>query len=193
MGFKKQFVQLDGTPKTYNTSRQGETFLYITGSGDDLVNGLRGKGAPLKIKGVSTGESKLMVGFLDDIFLKDGILFWNNGMEGDSISVEIVLPANTFFVSPTNTGNYDLDLANNPIPNATNTGSYMMYPIDITVNRFINRFEIQGTNEIGLVIESSDTAFIPKQLQIRLVLTSTSSNPDVSVRFVTEIYRESTV
>ena len=69
----------------------------------------------------------------------------------------------------------------------------MMYPVDVALNRFINRFEVVGTNDIGLTIESSDTAFIPKQLRMKLILASTSSNPDVIVRFVTEIYREATV
>jgi len=188
MGFKKQFVQLDGTPKTYNTSRQGETYLYITGAGDDLENNVRGNGAPFRL----VGPSELSVGFIDDIYLKDGVLFWTNATEGDNITVEIILPANTLFPSPTLTGNYDV-IDGELIENDTNTGKYIMYPIDIALNRFINKFEIQGTNDIGLVIESSDTALILKQLQLKLILNSTSDNQDVSVRFVTEIYREETV
>jgi hypothetical protein len=188
MGYKKQYVQLDGTPKTYNTSRQGETYLYITGSGDDLENNIRGAGPALKLN----GPGELSIGFLDDIYLKDGFLFWSNAIEGDTIGVDIILPANTLFPNPTNTGNYDY-INGEVIENNNNTGEYMMYPIDITLNRFINKFEVVGTNEIGLVIESSDTALIPSQLRMKIVLESLSSNQDVVVRFVTEIYREVTV
>ena len=87
MGYKKQFVQLDGTPKTYNTSRQGETYLYITGAGDDLTAQTRGNGPSLKLN----GPGELTIGFIDDIYLKDGFLFWSNAIEGDTISIEIIL------------------------------------------------------------------------------------------------------
>ena len=193
MAYKKQFVQLDGTPKTYNTSRQGETYLYITGAGDDLVNGVRGAGDAIKVKGCVNCINSKTIGFIDDIYLKDGIIFWNNAIEGDSITIEIILPANTMFVSPTNTGNYDIDEFGNVTPNTTNTGGYMMYTVDITTNRFINMFEIMGTNDLGLTIESSDTAFIPKQLLIKIITKSTSNNPDLLVRFSVELYREITV
>jgi len=187
MGFKKQFVQLDGTPKTYNTSRQGETYLYITGAGDDLVNGIRGEGAPFRVN----GPGELLVGFIDDIYLKDGVLFWRNATEGDEATVEIILPANTLFPNPKHTGNYDV-IDGTLVENTDSSGQYMMYDFDIIMNRFINRFEITGTNDYGLTIESSDTAFIPKQLLMKIKLTSISDNPDVVVRFVTEIYREVT-
>jgi len=193
MSYKKQFVQLDGTPKTYNTSRQGETYLYITSCGDDLENGIRGEGEQLKVKGCIDGINTQTIGFIDDIYLKDGIIFWNNAVEGDSITIEIVLPANTMFISPSNTGNYDIDYQGNITPNNSETGKYMMYPVDVSINRFINKFEIMGTNNLGLTIESSDTALIPKQLQIKIIANSTSKNPDLLVRFSVEIYRERTI
>lgn len=190
---EKFYIQRDGTRKTFTSPKQGDTNLYITSRGDDVVAGTRGNGETFVVQGVPDGEKTISIQFIDDVYIKDGVVLWQNAKLGDSISLEIVLPANTMFPSPTNTGNYDIDEYGTVVENTTNTGEYMMYPIDIVLNRFLNEVMIMGDNTIGYIIESADTALIPPQLKTRLKVKSTTNNPDLILTVSAEVYRKYTV
>lgn len=190
---EKFYVQRDGTRKMFTSPKQGDTNLYITSRGDNVENGTRGDGETLVVKGVPDGEKTISIQFIDDVYIKDGVVLWQNAKLGDSISLEIVLPANTMFPSPANTGNYDIDEYGNVIENTEGTGRYMMYPVDIVLNRFLNEVMILGDNTIGYIIESADTALIPKQLKTRLKVKSSTSNNDLVLTVSAEVYRNQTV
>ena len=192
MAITKKKTNKMGIPLINNTARQDSSYLYVTGAGDDLVNGVVGDGEKMLLQNASSGEVSAQTGFIEDIWLKDGYLFWSNAIIGDEVNLEIILPANTFFVNPKGQGNYDL-VNGAPSPNVANTGLYMMYPIDITLNRFVNRLDLVGTNDIGMAIESNDTAYVPTQLKFRFTATSDTKNPNLTVRFAMEIYRQTTV
>jgi len=190
---QKFYIQRDGTRKMFTSPKQGDTNLYITSRGDDVENGIRGKGEHLYVNGVPDGEKLISIQFIDDVYLKDGVILWQNAKLGDSMTLEIILPANTMFPSPTNTGNYDIDEYGNVVENNSATGKYMMYPIDITLNRFVNEVMIIGDNTVGYIIESADTALIPKQLKTQLRVNSDTNNPDLVLVVSAELYRKDTV
>ena len=193
MSINVTHTQRDGTLKIFASARQANTLLYLTARGDDLVNSKIGEGSPLLIQnnGIDT-ETSVETQFLDDVYLKDGYVYWQNASPGDSVSCEIVLPANTLFPSDNGTGNYDI-VDNVPVSNSSGTGNYIMYPIDIVVNRFVNRFLILGTNTVGTVLESQDTALIPKQLKFRFTHYTNTPNSNFAVAINLELYRDRTV
>jgi len=190
---EKFYIQRDGTKKMFSSPKQGDTNLYITSRGDDIENSTRGAGETLIVQGVPNGEKIISIQFIDDVYLKDGVILWQNAKIGDSMSLEIILPENTIFPSPTNTGNYDIDDYGNIVTNDNGTGKYMMYPIPVTLNRFVNEVMIIGDNTIGYIIESADTALIPKQLKTQLRVNSETSNPDLILTVSAELYRKNTV
>ncbi len=189
----KYYVQRDGTRKMFSSPKQGDTNLYITSRGDDIENGTRGNGNIFKIEGVPNGEETISIQFIDDVYLKDGTILWQNAKLGDSLSLEIILPENTLFPSPNGSGNYDVNEYGNVVENADGTGDYIMYPIPITLNRFVNSVMILGDNTVGYIIESADTALIPKQLKTRLRVNSETNNEDLIVVVSAEVYRKYTV
>jgi len=199
---KQRFLQHDGTEKFFTSPRQEGTYLNFTSCGDDLQNNLIGEGQNLSIDnsdGNKNTERIIETSFLDNIFLKDGIVFWQNADFGDTITLDIVLPANTPYLAEDNNGNaekksdgsYEI-ITSSAVPDETWTGSYFLFNVDVTMFRFVNKFQLIGTNTYGLVLESSDTAEIPKELKFRFVL-NTPSNSDVKVLINMEIYRENTV
>ena len=97
------------------------------------------------------------------------------------------------FPSPESTGNYDIDEYGNVSVNSEGTGKYMMYPIDIVLNRFLNEVMILGDNTVGYIIESADTALVPKQLKTRLKVKSATNNQDLVLTVSAEVYRKQTV
>lgn len=189
----KNYVQRDGTKRMYFSPKQGDTLLYITSRGDDVQNGVRGEGEELIIQGAPDGKNSVSAQFIDDVYIKDGTILWQNAKVGDSVSLEIVLPANTMFISPTRTGNYDIDSYGAVTPNDTGSGKYIMYPIPIILNRFVNKVSVLGDNTIGYIIESADTALVPKQLVMTLTVYSETSNPDLVLTVSAELYRDETV
>jgi len=193
MAFTKNYVQKDGTKKIYVSSRQGATYFYITGSGDDLENGVRGQGPLLKIKGTGDEVVTQDIGFIDDVYLKDGVLFWQNAVEGDLLTLSLILPAHTLFPAPEHNGNYDIDADGNLVENDDWTGAYIKVDYDLPLGVFINNIELIGDNTSGLFLDSADTAFISSKLRIRVTLKSESKNDQIVVRFISRLYRDKTI
>lgn len=77
-------------------------------------------------------------------------------------------------------------------PDSTWIGQYILFPIDVVLFRFINKFAVMGSNTHGLTIESSDTAEIQKELKIRFTLESPSLS-NVKAIINLETYREQTI
>lgn len=202
MARKIDYVQHDGTKKMLTTPRQEGTFLYFTGKGDDIAGNGIGKGARLIIEN-TTGEttSFMECAFIDNVFLKDGMAFWENAVFGDSVDMEIILPANQPMPAEAANGNADVVDANGTIsyitaaqvPDASWVGNYYLFPMDYTVHRFVNEFPLNGTNNMGTVLESSDTAEIENIFKFRITMHSPSSNMALKLYVMLELYRERTV
>ena len=193
MAKTQKYRQLDGTEKLYTTPRQEGTYLYFTGYGDDLTNQTIGNGQELSLNnsGGNT-ETSITFGFIDDVFIKDGVIFWDGCAWGDHVSLEIYLPANTFYKTPHSTGNFDL-VEGNYIANATWTGEYLALPTDYTLNRFVNGVPVNGDNPMGTLLESSDVDIISNVLRFKATLKSPSANTTSKVAFLIEMYRSRTV
>jgi hypothetical protein len=200
MAKKSRFLQHDKTEKMFTSPRQEGTYLYITSKGDDIANNIRGKGSSLIIDNTIDKSSTKIIEtqFIDNIFMKDGIIFWENAVLGDTISLELVLPANVPFLSETTTGNAVIIdgvptyITTSQIPDQTWTGTHIYFPMDVVLFRFVNEFCLIGTNYTGLTLESSDTAEIPKEFKIRLLLNSSTSS-DIKVIVNIETYRYRTI
>lgn len=89
-------------------------------------------------------------------------------------------------------GNYDLG-ETGLVPNENGTGDYIMYPVDVTLVRFVNEFMILGDNHRGFVVETNDTMLVPNILRFRARVKSKTSNSAYRVVFVLEFYREHSV
>ena len=193
MAKNSKIIQIDGTPKQYSSAKQGSsTRVYVTGRGDDLENQVRGTGQDFVIEGNGTESSSITFGFIDDLYIKDGYLFWENAVFGDSITLEVFLPANQPMPTKKKDGNYDL-IDGSLVANAENTGDFSMYPIDVTLVRFINEFKILGDNPRGFTIETNDTMQISSILRVRATLKSQTNNNAARVVFAIEFYRELSV
>jgi len=191
---KEQFKQFDGTDKISTTPRQEGTYLYFTGKGDDTVNQVVGGGIPLIIdnSGNTNLTKSIEFSFIDDVFMKDGIIFWENAVLGDNVTLEIYLPANTYYKTPHSTGNFDF-VDGQYVANATWTGEYLALPVDYTLQRFVNSVPIMGTNNVGTLLESADVDILSKELKFRAKLESPDRNQNLKIAFVMEMYRKSTV
>lgn len=201
MARKIDFVQHDGTKKMLTTPRQEGTFLYFTGKGDDLANGIVGKGNRLIIENLN-GDTELFMecSFLDNVFLKDGMAFWENAVFGDSVDMEIVLPANLPMPAEGSNGNAGVIdeqgtisyITASQTPDETWVGDFFLFPMDYVVHRFVNEFPLNGSNNIGTILESSDTAEIEKIFKFRITMHSPSGNMALKLYVMLELYRERT-
>lgn len=197
----RKSIHRDGTQKTFSSPSYDGTFLYFTGKGDSLTEGV-GKGDAFILtneEGVQYKE--IIAGYNEDVFLKDGYVFWQNATVGDSISLEIILPANTVFDSMEQQGNAGVVDENGTIsyitasqtPDETWVGTHLLFPIDVVLFRFVNHFSLLGTNEHGLLLESSDVAKVEQKLKFRLSFSSEAPNPNLVVSVLMEMYRENTI
>ena len=193
MAKQSNFVQMDGTPKIYVSSRQENSRLYYTSEFDDVVGGNRGGGASMLFRNTDAKEELILEGsFIDDIYLKDGYLMWEEAAVGDCVSMEIVLPANQPMPKAERDGNYDLT-DTGFVENTEGTGGYIMYPVDIIIDRFVNNLLILGTNTTGFIMTSSDTAILPNIFKVRMTISSPTTNVNLNVVVALETYREFTV
>jgi hypothetical protein len=201
MPTKRKSIHRDGTQKIFSSPSYDGTFLYFTGRGDSETEGI-GNGEAFRLtneEGVQYKE--IITGYNEDVFLKDGYVFWQNATVGDAVSLEIVLPANTVYPSLEQQGNAGIIDENGTIsyitasqtPDETWIGTHLLFPIDVTLFRFVNNFSLLGTNEHGLLLESSDVAKVNKELKFRLSFKSEAPNPNLVVSVLMEMYREHTV
>lgn len=200
MAKKSRFLQHDKTEKMFTSPRQEGTFLYFTSCGDDITNNIRGQGTKLLIDNsvARLNTTVIETQFIDRVFIKDGIVLWENAQIGDNITLEIVLPSMTPFRSETQQGNASFVngtctwITSSQMPDETWVGEYLLFPMDVVVFRFVNKFNIIGTNHVGLVLESSDAAEIEEFLKFRFTLDSPNGS-DIKILINLELYRENTI
>jgi hypothetical protein len=201
MARRSRYLQVDNTEKIHTSPRQEGTFLYFTGRGDSETEGI-GHGEAFRLTNENGDTYKeIITGFSETVFLKDGYVFWQNATVGDSVSLEVILPANTLYLSETQQGNAGVVDENGTIsyitasqtPDETWVGTHLLFPIDVTLFRFVNNFSLVGTNEHGLLLESPDAAEVEGDLKFRLSFKSEAPNPNLVVSVLMEMYREHTV
>lgn len=200
MAIKHDILHRDGTKKVYESPATLGQYLYFTNKGDDIVNGIVGKGTKLFIENPDAlNEKSLEIQFLEDIQLKDAYIFWEGAVWGDSLSFEVVLPAGTLFPSATNQGTVNIvegvptPVTESQVPDDTWTGTHMLFPVDVPLIRFVNEIALNGTNSVGTVLESTGVALINKELKLKMIYKSETNNPDIKLAVTAELYREHTL
>jgi hypothetical protein len=129
----------DGKRIITASDRPKDHYRHYTSAGDDVVNQARGDGEEL-IFIVPPGETRVInTGFIDDLYLKDGMITYLNAEIGSWVSVDIIAPANVPYPSIFNEGNYDL-VDGALVPNASNTGGYFLHTTETIYLKFVNRF-----------------------------------------------------
>jgi len=195
-----RFVQPDGTETVHSSPRQEGTCLYVTGAGDNISTGEIGAGVSFVVQNLDGEDTASVRGqFTESVYLKDGYVMWQNAKIGDRLSLEVVLPAEVPLVSEESVGNaiegedgmeYVTESA---VPDDTWVGTHLWFPVDVVINRFVNKVHMLGDNTVGLVINSSDAALVPKELVYVVKVYSPSKNADIVVSVILETYREMTV
>jgi len=201
MALTHNILHRDGTNKVYQNPAISGQYLYFTNKGDDIANGVIGNGNALFIDNSEGAlEKHVDIQFLEDIQIKDATIFWENANWGDSVFGEVILSAGTPYLKVDKKGNAAknengeiINITASPVPDETWTGDYILFPIDVPLIRFLNNFQIFGSNNIGTLFESEGVALIPKELKLRLQYKSTVPNPNIKLSLMIEIFREKTV
>lgn len=200
MAIRHDILHRDGAKKVYESPAIAGQYLYFTNRGDDILNGIVGKGNHFFIENPNAlPEASVKAQFTEDIQLKDAYIFWEGAVWGDSLTFEVELPANTLFLSATDQGNVNIvdglpvAITTSITPDATWTGTHLFFPIDIILIRFVNEFGLNGTNSVGTILESTGVALINKELKIKMSLKSDTNNPNIKISVMAEVYRETTI
>ena len=86
----------------------GGVFVYLAGSGDDLVNG-RGAGPLFNLSSDQSEDLKTLEFYFNDwVYMAGGGLSWEGAKPGDYISLEFYAPATPVTPNGTNEGNCNL-------------------------------------------------------------------------------------
>lgn len=197
---KSRFTQPDGTETIHTSPRQADTYLYLTGAGDDVVGGRIGEGTSLFIQNPEgLNEVSVEAQFTGVIFLKDGYVFWENAAVGDRVSLDMYLPAGIPLESDTGTGNAaEVDgeityITDSQSLDETWVGTHLLFPIDVVLNRFVNKLHLLGSNTHGLVLESTDAIAVPKEIKLKVRVVSPTGNTNIRISVMIEMYREKTI
>ena len=104
-----------------------------------------------------------------------------DGLNGDPVWVP----------NPAGTGWWDTDGVTATF-NATQTGAYDWYTIEILANRFMNMIPVYGSSSNYVMLQSADTTLLPSGYLVRVKAINNSSTAWRAWVFMT-LYRENTV
>lgn len=96
-----------------------------------------------------------------------------------------------FVLSSDTTGWWDL-IDGSPSFNATQTGKYDWYTVEVPVSRFINKVPVYNSSSSYVMLQSADTTLIPPGYVIRISAFN-SSNTVWKAWMLMTLYRERTV
>jgi hypothetical protein len=180
----------DGKRIITASDRPKDHYRHFTCYGDDLVDVTRGNGEDLMFA-VPPGETIVKdIQFIDDIYLKDGTLAYQNAEMGSYLTVEIVAPPNVPHPAIFMNGNFDL-MNGTWVPNATNTGAYHIHSEETVFLRFINKLLMLGTNTTAHA--APEPSFLPTPLIHRLTVHNASSTETLKAVISMGLYRKITV
>lgn len=184
----------DGKPITTASDRPKDHYRCYTGRSDDLVLKQIGQGEDFTIC-LPPGENygKTDAKFLDDVYIKDGEVLYENAVFDTYLSCFVICPPNIPFPSPTQTGT--LDLVNGQfIVNQTGTGSYMTAPVEVNLFRFINHLHILGSNKTAVTSVEPFQVYAPYFLRFSITVPSTIERTlPVNVAINMGMYRKKTI
>lgn len=184
----------DGKPITTSSDRPKDHYRCFTGRSDDLVTGQIGQGNDFVIMlepGNNTGSVDAK--FLDDVYIKDGEVLYENSVFDTYLSCFVLCPPNTPFPSPNRTGNLDL-INGSFIVNQTGTGAYMTAPVEVKLFRFINHLHILGSNKTTVTSIEPFQVFYPYFLRFSITVPEQIERSlPVNVAINMGMYRKKTI
>lgn len=156
-----------GTQIVASSDRPNGTYRYFTDSGDDKDQNIVGGGDRLMFDVPPTESRSVYVRFIRDTWIKDGQVVYENAAFGSYLTLEVVVPAGIPFPAIDGNGNFDL-VGTNYVPNATNTGTLFILPVEATVFRFLNRYPLFSTGNGFGQITSPEPELVQKEITIKL-------------------------
>ena len=180
----------DGKRIITASDRPKDHYRHFSSSGDDVANKVRG-GGPQLIFDVPPGETHTIdTAFIDDLYLKDGIVIYQNAELGSYINMDIIVPPNTPYPAIFHDGNFDL-VNGHLVPNADNTGEYCMYNEEKVYLRFINRMLMLGTLRDN--VTAPEPSFLPKTVFQRFSIHNGSAENNLKAVVAMGLYRMKTI
>lgn len=181
----------DGKRIITASDRPKDHYRHYSSHGDHVANNERGGGQAL-IFIVPPGQTQVIdTEFLEDIYIKDGAVAFENASIGSHVSVEIVAPMGVPYPAIFQNGNFDY-INGSMIPNATNTGSYF---IDLDSEnvflRFMHRLLILGSH--NLVTSAPEPSLLPRRCLQRFSVYNASTTVDLSAVIHMGLYRKFTM
>lgn len=189
-GLATQFTR-DGKPITTVSDRPKDFFRHFTGAGDDIVNRVIGAGEPIHMIAGPGQTATVDAHFVDDVYVKDGEIYYLNAGFDSHLTIEVICPAGTPFPAPNN-GTLDLT-STGFVANNSGTGAYMTATVEVTLYRFLNRTHVVG-NENRYAISSPEPFLMRAPYFLRYTLQVDPEITGVLKAAVTMgMYRKKTV
>jgi len=186
---------------------RGDLISYHTGTGDDIVNGIKGEGEEFQIISSVIEVVEKEFQFLEFVYLAGGGYRWSGASIGDWVSLLLYAPASPVVANATNTGNCDLSDAGGSlpapiliVPNSANTGAYdvnLSEKYNANVN-FTKVVPVPSEDETGFVDWNEDTEEVTWNLEQKGKFNLFVADIDLA-RFVNKVrlmgngYRELTI
>ena len=180
----------DGKKIITSSDRPADHYRVITGYGDNLATATIGEGPELVFSVPANVESVLDVQFLDNVYLKDGAIIFQNAALDSKLTIETIVPAGIPFPAASGNGNTDFN-GTAFVPNTTNTGKYWTLGTETRVHRFVNGLHILGTGREE--VTSPEPVLIPTPYITRFRLKNASTVDVLQAVVNMGLYRKSTI
>lgn len=182
----------DGKIYTVNSARPLDSYYYVTGAGDDMLNNVIGGGQQL-LYNVPPGETlSIDATFNEDVMFLGGRCSFDNAVVGSWIKGEIIAPPYHPFPALNSNGNTDLNAQGQFVPNANATGKYWIYPVEKVVFRFINKMHIFGMNR-EVQVTGPEPSKLAKHYPVRVTFYNASDTEVMTAQVSLEMYRRHTL
>jgi hypothetical protein len=188
-GITEQLTR-DGKRIITSSDRPKDHYRHFTSAGDDVQNKIRGAGTQLIFQ-VQPGDTQVIdTAFIDDLYLKDGMILYQNAEIGSWISVDIIAPAGTPYPAIFGDGNTDL-VNGHLVPNTDGTGDYFVHNTDEVYLKFVNKMLLLGT--CRETTSAPEPSFLPKTVFQRFTMHNASTDNVLNAVVTMGLYRERTV
>lgn len=190
-GFSEQLTK-DGKRIITASDRPKDHFRYYSSRGDNLGTGERGNGTQL-LSTVAPGQTvNLDAKFVDDVYVRDGVMDFVNAELGSFMSAAIVAPIGVPYPVFNKTGSLDFN-GTAFVPNAEGKGDYAIsMSEEVVFNTFINEMLFVGQRgEKG--INSPEPVLLYKPYFLRFQIYNASASETLSVAITMGLYRKYTV
>lgn len=185
-------TQLTRDGKTIITAsdRPKDTFRHFTGKGDDIAGQIVGAGNDLEFSVGPASSQVVDVQFLQDVFVKDGTILYENAELGSYLTVEVICAPGVPFPSPTQTGTFDL-VNGALVPNTEGTGTFMTAPVEVKLNRFINHMHLLGSGKDSIM--SPESFMLSFLYFLRFTIYNASATSTLTAAITMGMYRVKTL